>query len=234
MSNKPRIYSADDLPQFSRWQPRDIEEPESVAPAEALIESEPASWPEAEAEVPETVEFPTADQLTALSQQAYDEGWKAGHAEGLAAAHAAAQPQIAAIATLQSALEQEIGQLKQQLAQQILDLTLDITGHLLRSELAAKPQHILPLVQEAMQALPLPHPHPRLHLHPDDLALVRDQFSHELESGGWKLIEDSEISRGGCLIETTNSQLDARLETRWRELVLTLGQPAKKLPHANR
>lgn len=59
-------------------------------------------------------------------------------------------------------------------------------------------------------------------LHPDDLALLRKHQSPILqglpEAGPLKFIGSSEISRGGCLVQTRFGLLDARRETKIEQL----------------
>jgi flagellar assembly protein FliH len=59
-------------------------------------------------------------------------------------------------------------------------------------------------------------------LHPDDLALLRKNQSPILqglpEAGPLKFIGSSEISRGGCLVQTRFGLLDARRETKIEQL----------------
>jgi flagellar assembly protein FliH len=59
-------------------------------------------------------------------------------------------------------------------------------------------------------------------LHPDDLALLRSHQSPIIqglpEAGPLKFIGSSEISRGGCLVQTRFGLLDARRETKIEQL----------------
>ena len=59
-------------------------------------------------------------------------------------------------------------------------------------------------------------------LHSDDLALLREHQSPILqglpEAGPLKFIASSEISRGGCLVQTRFGLLDARRETKIEQL----------------
>ena len=59
-------------------------------------------------------------------------------------------------------------------------------------------------------------------LHPDDLALLRKNQSPILqglpEAGPLRFIGSSEISRGGCLVQTRFGLLDARRETKIEQL----------------
>jgi len=63
-------------------------------------------------------------------------------------------------------------------------------------------------------------------LHPDDLALLRKNQSPILqglpEAGPLKFIASSEISRGGCLVQTRFGLLDARRETKIEQLRETI------------
>jgi len=63
-------------------------------------------------------------------------------------------------------------------------------------------------------------------LHPDDLALLRKHQSPILqglpEAGPLKFIGSSEISRGGCLVQTRFGLLDARRETKLEQLRETI------------
>jgi len=84
---------------------------------------------------------------------------------------------------------------------------------------------MLPIVKEAIGGLIQNYQHPRVVVHPDDAALVRAYFAEE--GGGhapWKVNEDAGMERGGCRIETVNSEIDATLQDRWQRLVAALGR----------
>jgi len=63
-------------------------------------------------------------------------------------------------------------------------------------------------------------------LHPDDLALLRQNNSPVLtglpESGPLRFISSAEVSRGGCLVQTRFGLIDARRETKIEQLRQTL------------
>jgi flagellar assembly protein FliH len=48
-------------------------------------------------------------------------------------------------------------------------------------------------------------------------------MADELSHFHWKLIEDSRVERGGCRVETTNSEIDATMENRWKRILVALG-----------
>jgi flagellar assembly protein FliH len=61
-----------------------------------------------------------------------------------------------------------------------------------------------------------------IRLNPDDLALLRKHESPILqglpEIGPLRFVSSTEVSRGGCLVQTRFGQLDARRETKFEQL----------------
>ncbi|MDO8988291.1 MAG: flagellar assembly protein FliH [Sideroxyarcus sp.] len=163
------------------------------------------------------VALPTAAQLEGIQRQARDEGFRAGHAEGVQRALQENQR----LAELISAFEQ---QMDEQVARELLDLSLDIARQMLHQALKVNPELLLGVVREAIGTLPHVNQGAHLVLNPDDAALVRERMGEQLSHSGWKIFEDARVERGGARIETANSQIDASLETRWKRVVAALGQ----------
>lgn len=238
LSNK-RVYSAHELPAFTPWKPASLDdgatqrrtEPEPLQPEPVMHHFGPVESPPPSSEIAaetagseETNDDALAglsvEQIQSISEEAWHEGYKAGLIEGRAQAEARQQT----VADLLRQIESQAKQLEDELAPRVLDLAIDLARHVLRSEISIKPDHILDLVREATQSLPLPASHPKLKLHPEDAALVREQLGDELEPLGWKILQDSSLQRGDCLIETSHSEVDAKLSSRWHHLMLSLGQ----------
>jgi len=83
---------------------------------------------------------------------------------------------------------------------------------------------VIPVVQEALARVLQPAAQATITLHPDDAALVREQLADTLAAGGWRVIEDATITRGGCRLNTLASELDATVERRWQRITTALGQ----------
>jgi len=45
-------------------------------------------------------------------------------------------------------------------------------------------------------------------------AIVRERLTAPSNERAWSIVEDPTMSRGGCVVRTDNSQIDARLESR--------------------
>lgn len=223
MSNK-RIYPASAPPDFQRWVPTPLDD--TAKPAATTLKTEPlldylsqqdrilaAEQAEAEAAAQ------SVDELNAIQEEARQRGFLAGLKEGHLQGGFEAEQMQTLLVNSSAALEQ----LHANLASHVLKLALDLSRHVLRSELTFKPEHIIPLVQEMVQALPLPGGHPKLHLQPDDADLVRKILGPELDALGWKIVPDHVLQRGDCMIETHQGELNATLTTRWQQLCNSLG-----------
>jgi flagellar assembly protein FliH len=80
-------------------------------------------------------------------------------------------------------------------------------------------------VREAATALPAATRELRVHVHPDDLALLRDLGAVESH---WQLLADPALARGDCRLESERSRLDARVDARLAAVVdAVLGDDAE-------
>lgn len=170
------------------------------------------------------VSLPTIEQITAIQEQARQEGYAGGHAEGLAAGRKEAAREAARLRGLADAFSAELNQADERISQEILDLSMDFSRALLRTALAIRPELVLPIVKEAVRYLPALQQPALLFLHPDDAALVKQQIGDELEKMGWQVAGDSQLVRGGCRVETGSNQIDATLTTRWQRLSAALSK----------
>lgn len=182
--------------------------------------------------VPAGVKLPTIEEITAIQEQARQEGYQAGQAEGYQAGqtegYAAGQQKAAQEAqrlhALTAAFAAEVNQVDALISQQVLDLALDLARAILKTSLAVQPELVLPIVREAVRYLPALQQPALLYLHPDDAALVIEKMGAELDKTGWQIAHDPHLERGGCRVETASNQIDATLPTRWQRLVAALGK----------
>ena len=160
----------------------------------------------------------TARQLEGLHQQAYREGYDSGRAEGYAAGEREAAQDIRSRAGVLDALVRQLStplaELDQELVDSVAELALLIARHLVRRELKAAPGEVVAVVRETMRHLPVASRGTRLHLNPDDVELVRSALGIGTAEFTWRVEPDPLISRGGCLVETESSRIDATVETR--------------------
>ncbi|AMP08749.1 flagellar assembly FliH family protein [Collimonas arenae] len=174
-----------------------------------------------------------AQQTGAMEGQ--QKGYAAGWQEGYAAGQEIARQEVAVLQALAQSLPVALRSAERELADDLLALALDIARQVVRQELLVEPQLILAAVRELLQTEPALSGTPRLLLHADDMPLVQQYLSEDLQAAGWLLRSDPAISRGGCRVQASSGELDATLETRWQRVTAALGRQSTEIaatPHA--
>ncbi len=161
----------------------------------------------------------TAGRLQELQQQAYDEAFQKGHAEGVAAGEQLIQQRAARYDELLRALAKPFDRLDESVEKQLVELAIAMVKQLFRREIKINPTHVIGVVREAVQLLPVSSRNVQVHLHPDDASLVRESLSPAEGEPAWTIVEDPLITLGGCRITTDNSQIDATAEARLQAVI---------------
>lgn len=150
----------------------------------------------------------------------------AGYAAGLARAQAELQARLAELTARTERFDALVRQLAHPLRlldteveQALLAVALSIGSQLARRALRDEPGQIIALVRDCLKQLPLGTREVRVRLHPQDAAVMREALSPAGGDAAWHLVEDPTVTRGGCLIESEHSRLDARFESRMNALV---------------
>jgi flagellar assembly protein FliH len=150
-------------------------------------------------------------------KEAESRGYEAGMARArtetsarLAALEERVQRLDAALQLLARPLEQLDAQIEGELAQ----LALAIGKQLARRELRIEPAQVIAILRESLALLPAAAREVRVHLHPEDAATVREHLTVPTSGRAWALVEDPTLSRGGCIVHSDSSRIDARLESR--------------------
>jgi len=154
---------------------------------------------------------PTVSELEALQQQAREEGYAAGHAEGLAAARQQMQQKMARFDALCEAAARPLQSFDDRTEQELAGLAIVMARRVIARELQLSPDLIARTVRQAADALPAATRELRVRLHPDDLDLLNEMGAIESH---WTTHADTSLSRGGCLLESERSRLDATVEAR--------------------
>lgn len=206
------------LTAYQRWEVAAFDEAERLAQAAAAAPPPPEEVePVVAAEEP--VVLPTAADIERMHAEAHEQGYVAGYEEGLARAREVA----ARLDALLIGLQDSMSALEQEVADHLLATAVEIARQVVHKSLAIRPEFLLPVVREAITALN-PHPgHPLLLVHPDDAELIRTHLGEQLSHNNWRIIEDTNLTPGGCRIEHGASEVDATLETRWRRTIESIG-----------
>ncbi|MCH9695721.1 MAG: flagellar assembly protein FliH [Gammaproteobacteria bacterium] len=161
----------------------------------------------------------TAGRLQELQKDAYEEAWQKGHAEGLEAASEEVARRAARFDELLRALCEPFDELDETVEKQLVELSMALVKQLFRREIKLDPGHIIGVVREAIQALPIASRQVQVHLHPEDAAMIRDSLTPAEGEPAWVIVEDPLTSKGGCRVTAENSQIDATAESRLHAVI---------------
>ncbi|GAB2853827.1 flagellar assembly protein FliH [Pseudoduganella ginsengisoli] len=185
----------------------------------------------AEPEAP-PLHYPTEEELAAIREEARIEGYGAGYAAGHAEGHADAialgkeetDQKLLPLRDLADNFSEALREADTVIAADVLELALQLAKAMLKQALQVRPSLILPIVREAIEYLPSLQQPALLMLNPEDAEVVREGIGEELDKGGWRVIDDPSIERGGCKVDTASNQIDAQTAARWARLTHALGK----------
>lgn len=159
----------------------------------------------------------TVDVLRQALQESEARGYEAGLAKAQAESQITLNALNARVAQLDSILQllgQPLAQLDGEVEKELLHLTLAVGKQLARRELRVDPTQVIGIIRESLSQLPAAAREIRVHLHPEDAATVRERLAEPTQERAWTIVEDPTLSRGGCMVRSENSQIDARLDSR--------------------
>jgi flagellar assembly protein FliH len=159
--------------------------------------------------------------LKVEQDRGYEAGLKAGAAH-LKKQTDALDARVARLDGILNALCRPLPELESQVEQQLVLLALAVGKQLARRELKTDPGQITALIREAVGRLPAAAREVRVHLHPEDAAAVAERLATAGQERAWSVVEDPTLTRGGCLVRSENSQIDARLESRVNAIVSSM------------
>ena len=152
--------------------------------------------------------------------QGHAEGLEQGKEQGLAQGASEIASQSAIWAKLAQQLSQPVAHLAEEVEQQLINLVLQLTQHIVKTEVQTNPQVILGALKQAMDVLPFATQTARLHFHPDDITMIESIYSApECEKRGWTLIAEPSLQRGDCQVKTQLSTVDYPLEMRINQVL---------------
>lgn len=184
--------------------------------------------PSVVAKRPPPVELPTQADVQRIKEEAAHEGYEEGHAagyeDGLKIGRAEAKKELEYLQSISGEFGKAVAEADETIAHEVMDLALQLAKGMLRNALEIRPELVIPVVREAIEYLPVLQQPALLIVNPADAELIRNGIGEELDKGGWRVVEDAQVSRGGCRIDTASNQIDATTEARWKRLTAALGK----------
>lgn len=213
------LIRAKDVAEFDRWAIPSFDPQVEEAP-EPEPQPEPEPEPQIEEVAVEDVKPLTLEELEAIRQEAYNEGFATGEKDGFHAgqlkakqeAEVALAAKIASLEELMGHLLEPIANQDRELEQGLVNLVSQMTRQVIQRELATDSSQIRHVLREALKLLPMGASNIRIHVHPQDFELVKALRERHEES--WRILEDESLQPGGCRVESESSRIDASVETR--------------------
>lgn len=228
--NPSDVIRAKDVNVFDRWALPSFD-PHGAAPDEL----EPVAQPMPEEELSRSEDVPfeevkplTLDELEAIRQEAYNEGFSTGEKDGFHAgqlkarqeADALLAPKLASLEQLMTQLLEPIADQDRNLEHAMVTLVSQLAREVIQRDLLVDSSQIRQVLREALKLLPMGASNVRIHINPQDFELVK--ALRERHEENWKIVEDSDLLPGGCRIETEQSRIDASVETRLGQAISQL------------
>jgi flagellar assembly protein FliH len=183
----------------------------------------------------------TADELEKIHQQAYSEGYEEGKLKGIKEGFeegdkegkkqgqqqayddtlTTIKEQIEYFEKINQSLQAPLDQTSEQVEHELMELVFSLAKHIIQEELKIHPEHVVSLLKQSLDLLPSASKNIKIYLNPLDVELVKNAFSKCEDSYSdntgfedYKILNYSKIERGGCIVDTNISHIDASIETR--------------------
>ncbi|MCG6199843.1 flagellar assembly protein FliH [Psychromonas antarctica] len=240
--------------EFKHWPLPELEESAENETEETTLFGKPATWYHSEHEdIAETASEEeltplTLDDIEAIRQSAYEDGFKEGHEagliqgidegkiegskvglqqgieegteQGLLAGQVQIDEQSAVWQSLIERLHNPLEKLDDNVEYQLIRLATALAEQITRSEVQTDPQIILQALKQAVEALPVAEQTLRILLHPEDLKFVQSAYPEAVcLKRGWDLQSEPVLSRGDCQIHTQTSSVDYAFSTRIEQVL---------------
>jgi flagellar assembly protein FliH len=215
------------LPSFDPETHTPEPDPADVSAEQQVAEEEPAPH-ESEEVALEDVKPLTLDELEAIRQDAYNEGFATGEKDGFHAGQLKAKQEadmvlaakVVDLEQVMSQLFEPIAEQDQQLEESMITLLEQMVRQVIQRELVSDSSQIRQVLSEALKLLPMGTGNIRIHVNPQDFETIKTLRERHEES--WRILEDASLLPGGCRVESELSRIDATVETRLNQVIKQL------------
>ncbi len=155
-----------------------------------------------------------AEELKAIRDSAYEEGFSKGQKEGLISAQQKVDTLLNRLTLLMEQLAEPMKQCKEKTESQLLELSFAIARQIVRRELKQDPTQLIAIIREALKMLPAGSQQISISLHPEDAKVINSALSidSQSETNRWQIVSDLGVEKGSCQVNTENSKIDASID----------------------
>ncbi|MGC8862896.1 MAG: FliH/SctL family protein [Armatimonadota bacterium] len=178
-----------------------------LSPAEIARESAARAAKEAEA-----ILAAATEQAKVIKNNAYEEG----RAAALAELDAAQREARARVEELETEVRRQMHEFWEALKPELLKLSTTIASKIVRREVQENEDFVIRTVEAGLRQLRDKH-ELKIRVHPDDYDLARARKSELTQAFDdartLDFVADRRVDKGGCIIESVDGNLDARIST---------------------
>jgi flagellar assembly protein FliH len=251
--------------EFTQWNAPDFTNEKAPEESETTLFGKPANWyGKAKADpIAEETKPLTLDDIEAIRQSAYEDGFnegkqegyeaglisgteegekqgyqagfEKGQAEGLEQGKVTIDEQNLQWQSLIERLHVPLKKLDDNVEYQLVRLAMTLAEKIAQCEVKTNSQIILQTLKRGVAALPISEQSLTISLHPDDLNFVQEVYSSEFcAKKQWDLQGDPTLLRGDCQIITKTSSIDHCFESHIKNILQKfLTENHNKFPEKN-
>lgn len=165
----------------------------------------------------ETIILAAREEAEGIKASAYQEGYETGYKETEEVRAALADR----LAQAEEDVNKQLDEFWASLEPEVLKLGVEIARRIVQHEISEDQEFVLDTVKTGLHQL-RDRQDLRLHVNPADYEFVRERREEIMSScdgmRGLEIVDDRRVDQGGCLIESDNGHLDARIETQLNEV----------------
>lgn len=167
-------------------------------------------------------ELLSEDSIARLRAVARQRGHAEGHAAGLKEGRADVQARLELLESMIAHLHSPLQQLEPDALEAMCALSVRVSQALIGRELSTDPALVLEAVRSALAAVSESESQLRIRVNPQDLDLLTTTYAEHDHRATISLSADAEITRGGAIVESGASLIDAQIESRLASILETL------------
>ena len=221
--SKTNRFTESELEALKLWSMPDISGTDDTVKKSEVVEFED-----------EPAQILTVEEIEAMQKQAYEEAFAQGKTHGFQQGFDAGfqkgyednlyllQSQAAILTSLMESLSEPFKSIDDEVEKELVKLAIGIATQTIHREIKLDPGQIVTAVREALKVLPMASQKVSLKLNPEDGELVRSVLSQEELPFRWNIVDDALITRGGCIVDTEVSHVDATLEHRLATVIAAI------------
>ncbi len=242
------IISGEQVSAADRWQLPEMDDPDAKPKGPNALGYQPDWYKEDSVEtessdVEEEQPPLTLEEIEAIRQAAYDDGFaegkeagyqagfeegrikgeEEGHAEGLEkgrndgmeVGRSWIEERSQQWQDLLDKLSHPLKQVDHQVEEQLVWMAMQLAKALIKTDVHIAPDLILNALKDGVKQLPVAEEGISIEMHPDDLSMVREIFGEEeCQNRGWQLTAEPSLQRGDLVLAGSTSSIDMLLEKR--------------------